>query len=138
MKKILFSFVGLSILISGAAFAESVSIATKDYVDDGLRSVYNKVKSTQNDVDELTVFVGAPSVGDEPGSGLTKRIEDLEVGLGAANNQYTGDGGVVVTNDNKIKILGLDQNTAFDSSVRVIKNNSAVPIGVADAWSMEE
>ena len=81
MKKVLFSCMAISALMAGSALAEGTSyIATKDYVDAGLNAVYTRVRnlntSTQDDVDELTLYVGAPTVDETPGTGLTKRIED--------------------------------------------------------------
>ena len=76
MKKILFSCITLSVLTATSAFAEGTAyLVTKPYVDAGLQSVYNKITTTQNDLDELTVYVGAPTVGDVPGSGLTKELK---------------------------------------------------------------
>jgi len=139
MKKVLFSCMGLLMLTATSAFAEGTAyIATKPYVDAGLQSVYNKIKTTQSDIDELTVFVGAPSVGDVPGSGLTKRIESLEVALDGASNQYSGDGrGVIITTDNKIGIIGLTQSTGNNNKMYVFQNNIATELEVADAWTIE-
>jgi len=139
MKKVLFSCMGLLMLTATSAFAEGTAyLVTKPYVDAGLQSVYNKIKSAQNDVDELTVFVGAPTVGDVPGTGLAKRIEDLEVGLTNANNQYSGDGrGVIVTTDNKIGIIGLTQATGTNNKMYVFQNNIATELEMVDAWTIE-
>ena len=129
----------LSILTATSAFAEGVAyVVTKPYVDAGLQAVYNKIKSTQSDVDELTVFVGAPTVGDVPGSGLTKRIEQLEVGLVNANNQYSGDGrGVIITDDHKIGIIGLNQSTGVNNKVYVFQNNIATELEMKDTWVID-
>ena len=129
----------LSILTATSAFADGVAyVVTKPYVDAGLQSVYNKIKSAQSDIDELTVFVGAPTVGDIPGTGLAKRIEQLEVGLVNANNQYSGDGrGVIVTDDNKIGIIGLSQSTGVNNKMYVFQNNIATELEVKDTWTID-
>ena len=129
----------LSILTATSAFAEGIAyVVTKPYVDAGLQSVYNKIKSAQSDIDELTVFVGAPTVGDVPGTGLTKRIEELEVGLVNANNQYSGDGrGVIITDDNKVGIMGLSQSTGLNNKMYVFKNNIATEMEMLDTWTIE-
>ena len=141
MKKVLFSCMAMFMLAMTSAFAEGTAyIATKDYVDSGLQAVYtriqNKNTSTQNDVDELTLYVGAPTVGETAGSGLTKRIEDLETGLENVGSQviYTGEGAILVTNDRQISIRGLDSSTSTDNKMYVIKNNMASALDVANTW----
>ena len=72
----------VSLLAMNYALAEGTAVvATKDYVDSGLQAVYTRAKNltntAQNDVDELTLYVGAPTVDETPGTGLTKRIEVL-------------------------------------------------------------
>ena len=129
----------LSTLVVAPSFAESTAyLATKSYVDAGLKSVYSKVESNNRNLDELTVFVGAPTVEGVAGSGLVKRIEDLEFGLGEANNQYSGDGrGVIVTTDNKIGIIGLTQSTGVNNKMYVFQNNIATELEVADTWVID-
>ena len=132
----------ISALMAGSALAEGTSyIATKDYVDSGLQAVYtriqNKNTSTQNDVDELTLYVGAPTVNETPGTGLTKRIEDLETSLENVGSQivYTGTGAILVTDDRQISVRGLDSATGTDNKMYVIKNNMASALDVADTWT---
>lgn len=161
MKKVMFSCLMVFMLAATAAFAEGVDVApgnttpatnkdvvlktsylaTKDYVDSGLQAVYTRIKnknnSTQNDVDELTVYVGAPTVDETPGTGLTKRIEDLESGLSnvGQNIIYTGEGAILVTDDREISIRGLGSSTGTDNKMYVIKNNMASALDVADTWT---
>ena len=136
MKKILFSWMVLSVGLISSALAEgTANLVTKSYVDSGLQYVYGKVQNTQSDVDELTVFVGAPSVGESPATGLTKRIEDLETGATGVNS-FTGDGrGVIVTDDHKIGVIGLTQSTGTNNKVYVFKNNIATELEMADTWN---
>ena len=142
MKKVLFSCMTVSLLAMNYALAEGTAVvATKDYVDSGLQAVYTRAKNltntAQNDVDELTLYVGAPTVDETPGTGLTKRIEDLEVNLEnvGANIVYTGDGrGVLVTDDRRVGIVGLSEATGTNNKMYVFQNNMATELEVGDTW----
>lgn len=147
MKHVLFSFAVLSLLAVSPAFSEVpvAHLTTKNYVDTGLKSVYSKIKAlntaTQADLDELTVYVGAPAVGDEPASGLTGQIDTLAADVRSIEDRvvYTdNDSGVLVTADRKVGILGLDHNTKISDKMYLFKNNRAVELDVADTWSVPE
>ncbi|MBO4683297.1 MAG: hypothetical protein J5611_01820 [Alphaproteobacteria bacterium] len=146
MKKVLFSCMTVSLLAMTSALAEGTAVvATKDYVDAGLQAVYTRARNltntAQNDVDELTLYVGAPTVDETPGTGLTKRIEDLEVNLEnvGANIVYTGDGrGVLVTDDRRVGIVGLTESTGTNNKMYVFQNNMATELEVDDTWHEAE
>lgn len=135
----------VSLLAMTSALAEGTAVvATKSYVDAGLQAVYTRAKnlntSTQNDVDELTLYVGAPTVDETPGTGLTKRIEDLETSLEnvGASIDYRGDGrGVLVTDDRKVAIVGLTESTGTNNKIYVFQNNIATELEVGDTWANE-
>ena len=136
----------VSLLAMTSALAEGTAVvATKDYVDAGLQAVYTRARNltntAQNDVDELTLYVGAPTVDETPGTGLTKRIEDLEVNLEnvGANIVYTGDGrGVLVTDDRRVGIVGLTESTGTNNKMYVFQNNMATELEVDDTWHEAE
>ena len=144
MKKTVFSFTALLILTATSAFAESTSyVATKQYVDAGLNAVYTRAKNRdtalQNDVDELTIYVGAPSVGDTPATGLTKQIEEISTTVENLRNDivYTGNhNGVNVTDDRTVEITGLSPATGTNNRVYVFRNNTATELEIADTWTM--
>ena len=142
MKRAIFSFTALSIL--GAAFAshaETSYLTTKDYVDAGLRAVNNRSierdTTLRNDIDELTIYVGAPAVGETPATGLTKQISDINTAIDAVRQDtvYSGDGtGVLVTDNRKVGISGLSSATGTNNRVYVFKNNIATELEIADTW----
>jgi hypothetical protein len=142
MKNVLFSFTALSILTATfAAHAETSYLPTQEYVDTGLRAVHNQSKerdnALQNDIDELTIYVGAPAVGDTPATGLTKQIDDLNTAIDIVRQDtvYTGDGtGILVTDDRKVGITGLSPATGTNNRMYVFKNNMATELEIADTW----
>lgn len=146
MKHVLFSFAALSILATMPAFStETTHLTTKGYVDTGLKEVYNRIKAlnsaTQNDLNELTIYVGAPSTDENPASGLTAQVEALSGDLNSMESRivYTGDGrGVLVTDDRKVSITGLTSNTGTNDKIYVFRNNIATELEVEDTWSIPE
>lgn len=146
MKHVLFSFAALSILATMPAFStETTHLTTKGYVDTGLKEVYNRIKAlnsaTQNDLNELTIYVGAPSTDESPASGLTAQVEALSGDLNSMESRivYTGDGrGVLVTDDRKVSITGLTSNTGTNDKIYVFRNNIATELEVEDTWSIPE
>lgn len=74
MKKTLGgSLAVLAMMLTSAAFADPDNrLTTKDYVDDGLRYLYQRYEPVKTDVSSLKT-----TVGDSTG-GLVKRVTDLE------------------------------------------------------------
>ena len=142
MKNVLFSFTALSILTATfAVHAETSYLPTQEYVDAGLRAVHNRSKerdnALQSDIDELTIYVGAPAVGENPATGLTKQISDLntEIDVIRQDTVYSGNGtGVLVTDDRKVGVIGLSSATGTNNRVYVFKNNMATELEIADTW----
>lgn len=142
MKKTIFSFTALLILTATSAFAESTSyIATKEYVDAGLSAVYTRAKNRdaelQNDIDELTIYVGAPAIDETPATGLTKRVDDISTNIENLRNDIVYKGnhtGVNVTDDKTIEINGLSSATETNNRVYVFRNNTATELEIADTW----
>lgn len=63
----------LAMMATSAAFAEPDNrLTTKDYVDDGLRYLYQRYEPVKTDVSTLKTTVGDSS------GGLVKRVTDLE------------------------------------------------------------
>ena len=142
MKNVLFSFTALSILTATfAVHAETSYLTTKEYVDAGLKAVHNRSKerdsALQSDIDELTIYVGAPAVGDTPATGLTKQISDINATIDVVRQDavYSGDGtGVLVTDNRKVGITGLSSATGTNNRMYVFKNNMATELEIADTW----
>ena len=157
MKKLLLLGTVATVLGTTSAFATTTTaqLTTKKYVDDGLKSVYTTVKglaesaqttadaaqtaanAAQADVDSLTTYVGAPSVGETPASGLTARIESLEEGYASIpeNTLYTGVNGVSVGSGRQVSVNGLSTATGTDGKIYVFQNNVATELNVADTWN---
>ncbi len=146
MKNILFSFAALSIVAMTPAFStETTHLTTKGYVDTGLKEVYNRIKAlntaTQNDLNELTLYVGAPATETQAASGLTAQVEALSNDVNSMEGRivYYGDGrGVLVTDDRKVSITGLTSSTGTNDKIYVFRNNIATELEVADTWSIPE
>ncbi|MBO7645173.1 MAG: hypothetical protein J6S57_02610 [Alphaproteobacteria bacterium] len=144
MKLKLCSFVILSALAITpvSSIASVVHLTNKDYVDTGLRAVYNRAKAvnneTQNNLDVLTLYVGNPTTATEEASGLTAQVEDLTAAVNSMESYEGDDRGVLVTEGKKIEIDGLDEETKTDDKIYVFKNNTATELDVADTWSVPE
>lgn len=143
MKHTLFSLLALSVLATTPAFSGEVGVVTKYYVDDGLKHVYNKAKEmdaainnrltqTNDKLDVLTLYIGAPSDGETPTGSLTQRIEDLSDEINGI--EYSGVNGVSVEDD-EVSINGLSDTTAEDGKIYVFKNNTASELEVANTWT---
>ena len=143
MKKIVCSFIVMSVFGIVPSFAASTSVPTKNYVDVGLQKVYERAKrlnsSTQDNIDVLTLYVGNPSDAESGmlATGLTKQVEDLSQGLTNVETKtlYTGNNrGVLVTDDRTIGIYGLTPSTGTNNKVYVFNNNVATELEIADTW----
>ena len=139
MKRVMFSLSAISMLAASPAFsANDVAIATQDYVDSGLKYVYTKAKelntATNDKLDVLTLYIGAPSGDETPAGSLTQRIEDLADEINGI--EYSGGNGVSVEDD-EIGISGLSDITAEDGKIYVFKNNTASELEVAKTWTVQ-
>ena len=165
MKKV--TFFGMMALLVGSssAFAEGepTSLTTKNYVDQGLIEVNNRIKTVQttantasstaaaasatataasNKVDTLEATVGNSS------DGLVKEVNDLKTTVGDNTSglvkkvndlegqvgaTYTGGVGISVNQNNEIGLDGLDG--AEDNKMYVFKNGAWVELPVTNTFN---
>jgi peptidoglycan hydrolase CwlO-like protein len=156
MKKVVFSFIALlfGTSTSFATVDENTTLTTKNYVDSGLRAVYNVAKDAETTantasatataasekVDDLEETIGDANDGlvkdvndlkgtvGDANSGLVKKVNDLENTVGAS---YTGGVGVSVNANNEIN---LDVPSTNDGKTYVFKDGQWVELPVVNAW----
>ena len=142
MKQILCSFLTLSMLVVMPVFANSneAHIPTTDYVDSGLRAVYQRARDAdaqlRSDINEINSYIGTPT--ESGGQTLTQQIAAISSDIETIENgmEYSDDEhGVDVSNETKkIGISGLDDNTKIDNKVYVFKNNTATELEMVGTW----
>ena len=67
------------------------------------------------------------------GTGLTGRVEDLELQMQNVPSALQGENGVTISNG-KAQITGLSSATGSDNKMYILKNNSAEELSVATTW----
>ena len=169
MRKLLTSFIVLAMFIgAGAAFADdTTALTTKNYVDSGLRAVYNVAADAQERVGTLTTTVNninttvnghttditnlQNTVGDE-NSGLVQQvntnIENIESlqdqidALEAASSDTTYSAGTGITisgQNNAVSVTGLDTTTESGNTTKryVYQNGVLTELEVANTWNAD-
>ena len=160
MKRIVYGSIAVIALMatSGAMAAVSNdSLTTKGYVDAGLKYVHDEIVAVDTAVNgngttpglaeivngngtTTTGLVGAVGTAGDgtagSGTGLTGRVEDLELQMQNVPSALQGENGVTISNG-KAQITGLSSTTASDGKMYVLKNNKATAITVATDWETE-
>ena len=129
---------------SAMAAVSNDSLTTKGYVDAGLKYVHDEIVAVDNVVNgngtTTTGLVGAVGTAGNgtqgSGTGLTGRVEDLELQMQNVPSALTGENGVTIANG-KAQITGLSSTTANDGKMYILKNNSAEELSVATSWATE-
>lgn len=147
MKKMVYGSIAVIALMatsSAMAAVSNDSLTTKGYVDAGLKYVHDEIVAVDNVVNgngtTTTGLVGAVGTAGNgtqgSGTGLTGRVEDLELQMQNVPSALTGENGVTIANG-KAQITGLSSTTANDGKMYILKNNSAEELSVATSWATE-
>lgn len=147
MKKMVYGSIAVIALMatsSAMAAVSNDSLTTKGYVDAGLKYVHDEIVAVDNVVNgngtTTTGLVGAVGTAGNgtqgSGTGLTGRVEDLELQMQNVPSALTGENGVTIANG-KAQITGLSSTTANDGKIYILKNNSAEELSVATSWATE-
>lgn len=147
MKRLVYGSIAVIALMatsSAMAAVSNDSLTTKGYVDAGLKYVHDEIVAVDNVVNgngtTTTGLVGAVGTAGNgtqgSGTGLTGRVEDLELQMQNVPSALTGENGVTIANG-KAQITGLSSTTANDGKIYILKNNSAEELSVATSWATE-
>lgn len=135
MKKTVFICLLMTMLMTtNSVLAGTEALATKNYVDQGLIYVYDKMVSKdtelQDEIDELKNTVDAMGDG-----GLTQRVKELE------DNQLSAGVGVVIdtnaeTDKKEINVKGLAATKTDENKekIYVYKNGNLVELQTVKNW----
>ena len=160
MKRLVYGSIAVIALMatsSAMAAVSNDSLTTKGYVDAGLKYVHDEIVAVDNVVNgngstpglseivngngtTTTGLVGAVGTAGNgtqgSGTGLTGRVEDLELQMQNVPSALQGENGVTIANG-KAQITGLSSTTANDGKMYILKNNSAEELSVATSWATE-
>ena len=158
----LFGIIAMLVGSTSAFAAGEATLTTKNYVDQGLIEVNNRIKTVKTTADNASTAASnavatanaasdkvddlAETIGDET-DGLVKDVEDLKDTVGDANGglvkrvtelegktaaEYTGGVGISVNSNNQIGLNGL--TGAQDGKTYVFKDGAWVELPVVDTW----